>query len=318
MEKVHGWTMDRLCRLFDRTKQAHYEHSDFTQRKLAEEAFVLQFVKSVRKQDPGIGGEKLWKIYQNKFGSHSEYKVGRDKIESIIAKYGLTVRKPRRKPKTTDSKHGLPLYPNLVKNLIPVCPNRIWVSDITYIPIWTVQDDGEDYHFCYLSLITDAYTKEIVGWCVGESLGTAYPIEALNMALKRIGGYETHELIHHSDRGVQYASRDYIGLLKSSKIQISMTESGDPKDNAIAERVNGIIKNELLKDIIFHSIGQVREAVERAIDFYNNERPHMSLDWLTPSEAAKLTGPIAKKWCSYREMYLQDLQIKEGATTFAG
>lgn len=101
-------------------------------------------------------------------------------------------------------------------------------------------------------------------------------------------------------------------------MQISMTESGDPKDNAIAERVNGIIKNELLKDLVFHSIEEVTAAVEKAVDFYNNERPHMSLDWLTPSEAAKMTGPIEKKWCSYREKYLQNLQVQEGATTFAG
>lgn len=309
--------MDRICRLFDRSKQAYYERSDFMQRKLAEEAFVLQFIKSVRVKDPGLGGEKLWKIYQNRFGSHSEYKVGRDKMEAIVSKFGLTVRKPRKKPKTTDSNHGLPLYPNLVKNLIPMCPNRIWVSDITYIPIWINLQENR-YYFCYLSLITDAYTKEIVGWSVGGSLEAAYPLEALRMALSRMDSNELKELIHHSDRGVQYASHEYIKLLRSYQIQISMTESGDPKDNAIAERVNGIIKNELLKDLVFHSIEEVTEAVRKAVDFYNNERPHMSLDWLTPSEAAKMTGPIAKKWCSYREKYLQGLQVQEGATTFAG
>ena len=138
------------------------------------------------------------------------------------------------------------------------------------------------------------------------------------MALNHAGTNNLQDLIHHSDRGVQYASHEYIDLLKSYNIQVSMTESGDPKDNAIAERVNGIIKNELLKDMIFRSIEDVISAVEKAVNFYNNERPHMNLNWMTPSEAAKMTGPITKKWCSYREKYLQNLQLKEGATTFAG
>ena len=283
---------------------------------MAEEAFVLQFIKGMREKDPGLSGVKLWKIYQSRFGSHSEYKVGRDKMETIVSKYGLTVRKPRRKPQTTDSKHRYPTYPNLVKNLIPICPNRIWVSDITYIPIWN-KIKKDDYKFCYLSLVTDAYSKEIVGWSVGPSLETDYPMLALEMALKRLEGKVT-DLIHHSDRGVQYASYDYVSMLRKNDIQISMTESGDPKDNAIAERVNGIIKNELLKDLEFHSITEVTEAVEKAIGFYNNERPHMSLDWLTPSEAGKRTGLLTKKWCSYRELYLKDLQEKEGACIFAG
>jgi len=238
-------------------------------------------------------------------------------MESIVSKYGLTVRKARKKPKTTDSTHGLPTYPNLVKNLIPQCPNRIWVSDITYIPIWISLANGT-YYFCYLSLVTDAYTKEIIGWSVGESLETSYPLQALQMAMTRIEGLDKIELIHHSDRGVQYASNAYVELLKSHGILISMTECGDPKDNAIAERVNGIIKNELLKDYAFRSIEEVKEAVAKAVDFYNNERPHMSLDWLTPSEAAKMTGPLKKRWCSYRELYLQGLQEKEDACIFAG
>ena len=156
--------------------------------------------------------------------------------------------------------------------------------------------EENSYRFCYLSLITDAYSKEIVGWCVGETLETENAMKALDMALSRIEGQSCKDLIHHSDRGVQYASFAYVEKLLSRDIQISMTESGDPKDNAVAERINGIIKNELLKDIAFFSIEEVRTTVEKAIDFYNNERPHMSLDWLTPSEAAKMEGPIEKKW----------------------
>ena len=309
--------MERICRLFDRSKQAYYEHSDFVQRKLAEEAFVLKFIKDIRKKDPGLGGEKLWKVYQRTFGPNFEYMVGRDKMEAIVSKYGLTVRKPRRKPRTTDSGHGLPVFRNLIKDLIPLKAQRIWVSDITYIPIW-ISTKENSYRFCYLSLITDAYSKEIVGWCVGETLGTEYAMKALDMALSRIEGQSCRDLIHHSDRGVQYASCAYVEKLLSRDIQISMTESGDPKDNAVAERINGVIKNELLKDIAFFSIEEVRTTVEKVIDFYNNERPHMSLDWLTPSEAAKMEGPIEKKWHSYRETYLKNLHIQEGASIFAG
>jgi transposase InsO family protein len=174
-------------------------------------------------------------------------------------------------------------------------------SDITYITIWL--PDGS-YVFCYLSLVTDAYTKEIIGYCVGDTLGSCYTVEALEMAVRRIAAKEIKGLIHHSDRGVQYASADYIAILRHNGILPSMTEDGNPKDNAIAERVNGIIKNELLQGMRFSSIQEVRKAVATAVHFYNNERPHMSLDMLTPVQAGEMQGPIRKRWISYREKYL--------------
>ena len=287
------------------------------QHKLAEEAFVLKFVKDIRKKDPGLGGEKLWKVYQRTFGPNFEYMVGRDKMEAIVSKYGLTVRKPRRKPRTTDTRHALPEYKKQNKDQIPHKAHRKRDRDNTNKPNWNTTEENTN-RFCYLFLITDAYSKEIVGWCVGETLETAYAMKALDMALSKVEGQSCKDLIHHSDRGVQYASCAYVEKLLSRDIQISMTESGDPKDNAVAERINGIIKNELLKDIAFFSIDEVRTAVEKAVDFYNNERPHMSLDWLTPSEAAKMEGPIEKKWHSYKETYLKNLHIQEGASIFAG
>ena len=154
--------------------------------------------------------------------------------------------------------------------------------------------------------MTDYYTKEIIGWCVGETLEAKFAIEALNMALSRLNGNPAKDLIHHSDRGVQYASFDYTDILKENNIKISMTECGDPKDNAVAERVNGIIKNELLMGMSFFSIDEVRRALKVAIDFYNNERPHMSLDWKTPAEAALCTGELQKKWKSYREEAIKE------------
>ena len=292
------------CELLGVSTQAYYKHGDTDLRRLAEEAFCVEFIKRVRKKDRGIGGGKLWKMYRKEFGE--EHSVGYNRFYDIIERHGLKVRKRKRRARTTDSAHDLPLYPNLVKELIPLRPNQLWVSDITYIVVYLNAQTGE-YDFCYLSLVTDYYTKEIIGWSVGDTLEAKFAIEALNMALERLGGNPARDLIHHSDRGVQYASYDYTGILKRNGIRISMTECGDPKDNAVAERVNGIIKNELLMGMSFFSIEEVRQALKVAVDFYNNERPHMSLDWKTPAEAALGTGELEKKWVSYRENAIKAL-----------
>ena len=284
--------------------QAYYKHGNTDLRKLADEAFCVEFIRRVRQKDRGIGGGKLWKMYRKEFGD--EHSVGYNRFYDIIEKYSLKVRKKRRRARTTDSDHDLPLYPNLVKELIPLRPNQLWVSDITYMVIYLNAETGE-YDFCYLSLVTDYYTKEIIGWCVGETLEAKFAMKALTMALSRLNGNPAEDLIHHSDRGVQYASYDYTKLLKEHHIKISMTECGDPKENAVAERVNGIIKNELLMGMAFFSIDEVRKALKVAIDFYNNERPHMSLDWKTPAEAALCTGELEKKWKSYREIAIKSL-----------
>ena len=277
--------------------------------KAAQESFAIEYVKRIRSKAPGIGGLKLWYMYRRDFDGNNP--VGRDRFAYIIDRYGLKVRKKFRKPKTTDSSHGLPTYPNIVKDLIPTRANQLWVSDITYITVWL---DEYHYAFCYLSLILDAYTEEIVGWSVGPTLETAYPVEALKMALKRIDGMKEINLTHHSDRGCQYASSEYVKLLEKQHIKISMTESGDPKDNAQAERINNTMKNELLKDIRFVCIEDVKSAVSYAVDFYNNERPHMSIDMMTPAEAALHEGEIAKRWRSYRTIAIKEKQKVLGIT----
>lgn len=293
-----------LCKLLGDTKQAYYKRDDNKlMDKAAQEAFAVNFVKEVREKDPGIGGVKLWLMYQKEFKDHNP--MGRDRFEDMIDRYNLKVRKRIRKPRTTDSTHGLPVYPNLIKDFIPTAPNQVWVSDITYIAI---HFKNGTYRWCYLSLILDAYTEEIIGWSVGPTLETTYPLEALQMALKRIEGKSPEEvnLIHHSDRGVQYASSAYVSTLKQHGITISMTESGDPKDNAKAERVNNTMKNELLKGMVFTSMEEVIEAVRNAVKFYNEERPHMSLDMMTPAEAANFTGIFKKRWTSYREKHIME------------
>lgn len=301
---MKGYPVTSLCGLLGVSTQAYYKHGDSQMRKLAEEAFVVEYIRHVRRKDRGIGGGKLWQMYHREFGR--EHSVGYNRFYDIIEKYNLKVRRKKRRARTTDSSHDLPVYPNLVRELIPVRPNQLWVSDITYMVVYLDAQRGE-YDFCYLSLVTDYYTKEIIGWCVGETLEARFAIEALRMALSRTDKSLIHGLIHHSDRGVQYASYAYTDILRSNGIRISMTECGDPKENAVAERVNGIIKNELLMGMSFTSIDQVREALRTAIDFYNNERPHMSLDWKTPAEAALCTGELEKKWMSYRENAIKGL-----------
>ena len=306
--------MGLLCRLFGKSWQAYYQYRDTLSRQRLKEEMAIHFIREIRLLDPGIGGDKIHQIYRQRFGADYEYMVGRDKMEAIIARNGLNVRKPKRRPRTTDSTHGLPTYPNLVKDLMPIHKNQLWVTDITYIPSWL--PDGR-YTFCYLSMITDYYTKEIIAWYVGETMEAWCSVECLTKALDTLGPDAPTDLIHHSDRGVQYVSAAYTSLLIEAGIRISMTESGDPKDNAVAERQNSTVKNELLKDIKFRSIGEVRRALDKAIDFYNNERPHMSLNNMTPHQAASCKGKIQKKWTSYREKYLENLEIQEGACTFA-
>lgn len=289
-----------LCRLFGVSKQAYYQYDeDAAHGKAAREEFALQYIRDIRKEDPGIGGMKLWYMYQHDFRFDSP--IGRDRFCRIIDENNLKVRLRIRKPRTTDSTHGLPTYPNLIKDYIPTAANQLWVSDITYI---TIMDDAYHYRFCYLSLILDAYSEEIVGRSVGPTLDTDYPMEALRMALKRIEGKDSHP-IHHSDRGCQYASREYVNTLSEHGMPVSMTETGDPKDNAQAERINNTMKNELLKGKVFTTMAEVIAAVALAVDFYNNRRPHMSVGMMTPAEAAESTGDRDMRWTSYRHMAIK-------------
>ncbi|MGL4852282.1 MAG: IS3 family transposase, partial [Phocaeicola sp.] len=293
------YSITALCRLFGVTKQAYFKDVEQTKLiKLSQESLAVEFIHSIRKINPGIGGKKLWYMYCKEFNGNAP--LGRDRFETVVDKYGLKVRRKIRKPRTTDSRHGLPLYPNLIKTVIPTAPNQLWVSDITYIPIWI---DDEDCRFCYLSLIMDAYSEEIMGYQVGATLEAFYSIMSLKKALRTCDEREADLalLIHHSDRGVQYASSKYVNTLKERLITISMTENGNPKDNPQAERVNSTFKNELFYGRRFRSLAEVKTGVEEAVEFYNKRRPHMSIDMMTPQEASLCQGRIKKKWHSYRD-----------------
>lgn len=257
----------------------------------------MQFIREVKAKDPGIGGMKVWSMYCRTFGERD--RIGRDRFCDIFDRYGFKIRR-RRRVRTTDSRHNNPTYPNIIKEVIPERFGEIIVGDITYIPLASA--DGER-RFCYISLLMDSYSKMILGSSVGMTLEAKYPLEALSEALETLASYDVDlsKTIHHSDRGVQYTCADYVARLLANRMMISMTESGNPKDNAEAERINNTLKNELFKDMVFSDITQVREALRQAVLFYNHERPHLSLEMRTPVEAAAETGRFRIRWNSFRE-----------------
>ena len=249
---------------------------------------MLQLVEKQRELMPKLGGRKLLELIHPRLPK--ELSIGRDSFFDFLRRHGLLVGKRRRRVKTTYSNHWLRKYPNLIKEFLPTKPNQLWVSDITYVETLA--------GFVYLNLITDAYSRKIVGWAIGETLEAKYTIEALRMALKQIPK-GTEGLIHHSDRGVQYCCGDYVKILNKNHIQISMTENGDPRENAIAERVNGILKDEWLNEMKLKSIEDAIKELKRIVQIYNSCRPHASLDMKTPEYAHSQSGVFKKHWKTY-------------------
>lgn len=259
----------------------------------------MLFVALERDIDPGIGCRKLWLIFCN-----TEWKISRGLFEDVLRSNHLMKRIRKRSTRTTYSLHGLPTFPNLIYSVIPDHPCHVWVADITYVRL--VNADGST-RFCYLSIILDAYSRYIFGWYVGRTLETIHSLIALNMALENAARLKIDltGLIHHSDRGVQYASAEYVSVLMENHVSISMTQNGNPKDNPQAERVNCTVKNELLNDQEFTSIEEVRALLNKKIPYYNERRPHMSINNLTPLKALSHKGPLKKLWRSYRDEAIQ-------------
>ncbi|PQJ12423.1 transposase [Flavipsychrobacter stenotrophus] len=237
---------------------------------------------------PRIGTRKLHYMLTETLEKHN-ISIGRNKLFDLLADYGLLVRRRKRKRiNTTDSNHPFRRYPNLIRELRVLRPNHLWVSDITYLSL----SEG----FCYLSLVTDAYSRRIVGYCLYPTLKKEGPLNALKMALNSLNYTIKAALIHHSDRGLQYCCADYTSALADIGISISMTEKGDPYENAIAERVNGILKCEFAIDRDFKDIEQAKEEVDNAIAIYNQLRPHASCDYLTPDQAHQKERLLTAKW----------------------
>lgn len=214
--------------------------------------------------------------------------TGRDNFFKLLRRNKLMLKRPKPR-RTTNSNHRYHKYKNHIKGFVPTGPNQLWVSDITYIDV----DGG----CCYLHLITDAYSHMIIGWKLADTLKAAITLNALSDAIDRTARDDLTGLIHHSDRGVQYCCDMYIEKLRQFNIIISMTEDYKPTDNAIAERVNGIIKQECVyRSKHFMDMDQARSVIGRFISFYNTRRPHMSIGMLTPEAVHQQLGGQRKMW----------------------
>ncbi|MGF7075180.1 putative transposase [Mucilaginibacter sp. 3215] len=242
-------------------------------RKALNETMVLSLVHEVRRYHPRLGGKKLYFLLKKDI-SKAGIRMGRDMFFELLSRNKLLVKRRRKYVSTTDSYHRFRVYRNLMKDRQLTGAHQCWVSDITYIR--TSKD------FVYLFLITDAYSRKVVGWYLSESLRIEGAIRSLEMAIRQ--RQPADNLIHHSDRGIQYCSNDYTKLLKKAKIGISMTEENHCYENAMAERVNGILKQEYGLDSTFDSAKDAIKAVKEAIGFYNMSRPHWSLNLATPQQ----------------------------------
>ena len=248
---------------------------------------IVKMVGDVRVQLPKSGGLKLLFMLQDNFKAHHIF-IGRDSFFEVLRNHKLLVKTRKRFAITTNSNHLYRKWPNLIQTLALTATEQLWVSDITYL--------RTDTGFIYLSLVTDAYSRKIVGYHVSQHLKAKGCLIALNKAIKSLQSPPAQSLIHHSDRGIQYCCESYVAVLQANNINISMTQSGSPYDNAIAERVNGILKNELQLDKTFNNYNQAVAAVSLAINAYNELRPHMSCSNLTPKQAHLTIKPLIKKW----------------------
>lgn len=282
----------RFCRLLGITRQAFYQHFWFVEDTSTEQQLVLNQVKQIRREHPVIGCRKLYCMLQSFLLEH-QIKIGRDALFDLLATHKLLVRKRRRRVSTTQSHHWLKKYPNLIKDWHPQAPGQLWVADITYVPI--------SNSFLYLSLITDAYSHKIMGYYIADSLEAIHTTKALQMAITNQEN-KANQLIHHSDRGIQYCSSEYVKLLEVNNIQISMTENGDPRENPIAERINGIIKNEYLKHHTITNPSEAMQLLEKVAMKYNQKRPHQSINMLTPEKVHQQRLLVNRNWSKQKRL----------------
>lgn len=275
-----------LCRLFGKTRHAYYDHQWRLQDLGLKDEMVLQHVLDIRNKQNRIGTLKLHYMLQDPLGQHG-IKIGRDYLFQLMREHGLQIRNRKRKVVTTNSRHWMHKYNNLIKELLINGPEQVWVSDITYIQL--------KKQWGYLSLITDAYSKKIMGWAFRKDLSAKGCTDALGMAIAQ-RRYPGTRLIHHSDRGSQYCSKAYVDLLTEENIAVSMTQNGDPYENAIAERVNGILKAEFDLYGTQQGFSETTTKIRNNIQTYNHLRPHASCDFLTPEQAHGKNGELKKRW----------------------
>lgn len=285
-----------LCSLFGKTRQAFYKNNKENIKQQINNDLILTLVKKYRENQKRIGARKLLSMISESLSEKQA--IGRDAFFTLLRTNGLLVRKRKTRIITTQTFHWLHKYPNLIKEFVPSKSNQLWVSDITYIKTGA--------GFVYLFLITDAYSRKIVGWHLAQTMEADNALIALEMALKQLPVY-CKELMHHSDRGIQYCSSKYVKRLLTYNIKISMTENGDPYENAIAERVNGILKTEWLYDMSLNDYAEALHAIKSIIEIYNHERPHLSLDMMTPEKAHQSEGKLKRLWKSYKRNNLMQI-----------
>ena len=292
------------CRLLGHCRQAFYQSKVDIAKEVECERRVLASVRAIRTEDPRIGGYKLWLMLIGMYGR--EHVPGRDRFFVMLRRRGLMLPKP--KPRhTTNSNHRYRKWKNLIKDFTPMEANRLWVADITYIAL----ADGD---VCYLHLITDAYSRKIVGWALADTLKATVSMQALQMAIDQAAAMRGSDmlegLIHHSDRGVQYCCDAYVSMLKKHGIAISMTEDYKPTDNAIAERFNGILKVEsVYPQKQLPTLEHAQRLIPRFINFYNNARPHMSIGYKMPAVAHMEQGE--QKKMRKKRIYRQNNDVDE-------
>lgn len=264
-----GAGIGKLCEAYGYSRQGYYKRIVIEGRRRVEEAAVMDEVRRIRKRQPRVGGRKLHKML-----GAGECTIGRDRLLRILRERDLLVKRKRKYVRTTQSAHGMKVYKNLIKEEEAQRPEQVFVADITYL------ETMEGY--CYLSLITDWYSRKIMGYAVSRSLSIEGSVRALKMALRMTKNPKL--LIHHSDRGIQYCSKGYTEILKKQGVRISMTEENHVYENAVAERVNGILKDELQLGEKLVSFRVAERMVKEAIQIYNEERLHMSLKYMTPAQ----------------------------------
>lgn len=264
--------MSAVCKKLSKSRAAYYKQNMQQQHKVLEHRMVKDAVVRYRREMPRLGGRKLLYLIRPELEQHG-IALGRDRFFDWLRAHDLLVRPKKQFVRTTNSHHRFRVHKNLIRELDVVRPDQVWVSDITYLRL--------NKGFCYLALITDAFSRKIIGYDVSDSLGLSGCLRALKRACRRRLGTE---IIHHSDRGFQYCSNPYIKKLRDHDIKVSMADAGNCYDNALAERVNGILKNEFNLDATFKNLKQANRSALQAIKTYNERRPHLSLNMKTPNE----------------------------------
>jgi len=255
------------------SRQNYYAARQLRQRRQIDEALILELVRRERRMQPRLGGRKLLYLIAPDL-AETGVSVGRDRFFDLLAEYDLLVVPKPGAPHTTNSRHCLPVFHNLLAGMVLQVPNEVWVSDLTYIRT----DEG----FLYAALITDAYSRKIVGFHIGDSLEAEGCLRALDQALSELPAGKRP--IHHSDRGCQYCCHEYVERLQARGLGISMTEVMHCYENALAERVNGILKQEYEMDRQFRTKVQAKAAFEQAVWLYNHRRPHTRLSYRFPAD----------------------------------